>query len=68
MYKAAFFGQHDLYDKLVKQRDENHDARIGEFDGFSYASWRARAVFRSLEDMYEEGIITEKEYAECNLV
>lgn len=68
MYKAAFFHEYDLYEKLVKQRDENRDARIGEFDGFCYCSRRANAVFRSLEDMYAEGLLTEKEYNECTLL
>ena len=65
MYKAAFFGKHDLYEKLVKQRDENRDALIGEFDGFCYCSRRANAIFRSLEDMYYDGILTRSEYDEC---
>ena len=68
MYKAAFFGRHDLYDKLRKQRDENHGARIGEFDGFCYASWRANAVFRTLEDMLDDELITQKEYDECSIL
>ena len=68
MYKAAFFGRYDLYDKLVKQRDENSDALIGEFDGFCYSSQRANAVFRSLEDMYYDGILTRNEYDECTLL
>ena len=68
MYKAAFFGYHDLHDKLMKQRDENNDALIGEFDGFCWASWRANAVFRSLEDMYEDGLLTESEYDKCSLI
>lgn len=68
MYKAAFFGEHDLYDKLRKQCDENYDARIGEYDGFCYSSRRANAVFRSLEDMYEDGLLTESEYDKCSLI
>lgn len=68
MYKAAFFHKYDLYEKLVKQRDENRDARIGGFDGFCYASWRDNAVFRSLEDMYKDGLLTESEYRECEIL
>ena len=68
MYKAAFFHEHDLYDKLVRQRDENRDARIGGFDGFCYCSRRAHAVFRSLEDMYKDGLLTESEYNQCELL
>lgn len=41
--------------------------QIGEFDGFSYASWRANAVYRTLEDMCYEGLLTEKEYRECKV-
>ena len=65
MYHAFFFGYSDLAKKLRDQNEENNDALIGEFDGFSYASWRRNAVFRSLEDMYADGLLTEKEYREC---
>lgn len=65
MYKAYFFRNSELAEKLSKQAKENADALTGEFDGFSYASWRANAVYRTLEDMLYEGIITEKEYREC---
>lgn len=65
MYKAYFFRNSELAEKLGKQAKENVDALTGEFDGFSYASWRANAVYRTLEDMLYEGIITEKEYREC---
>ena len=65
MYHAFFFRNSDLAKKLREQNDENNDALIGEFDGFSYASWRRNAVFRSLEDMYADGLLTEKEYREC---
>ena len=65
MYKAYFFRNSELAEKLRKQWEENADALTGEFDGFSYASWRANAVYRTLEDMWCEGILTEKEYKEC---
>ena len=64
-YKAFFFGKHNLAEKLEKQIEENHDNVVGEFDGFSYASWRARAVYRTLEDMLECGLITESDYKFC---
>ena len=54
-------------EKLQKQSEENRDALIGEFDGFSFASWRANAVYRTLEDMCDEGLLTEKEYRECKI-
>lgn len=41
------------------------DALIGEFDGFCYSSRRRRATFRTLEDLFEDGIITEAEYDFC---
>ena len=44
MYKAYFFRNFMLAEKLEKQSEENRDALIGEFDGFSYASWRANAA------------------------
>ena len=67
MYKAYFFGKSELVEKLRNQITENYNNRIGEFDGFCYASWRAKAVYRTLEDMYKEGIITEGEYLFCEL-
>lgn len=67
MYKAYFFRNSILAEKLEKQSEENRDALIGEFDGFSYASWRANAVYRTLEDMCCEGLLTEKEYRECKV-
>ena len=68
--KAAmynFFRNFILAEKLEKQSEENRDVLIGEFDGFSYASWRANAVYRTLEDMCDEGLLTEKEYRECKV-
>lgn len=67
MYKAYFFRDSSLAEKLQKQSEENRDALVGEFDGFSYASWRANAVYRTLEDMYCEGLLTKKEYRECKV-
>lgn len=67
MYKAYFFHDSTLAKKLQKQSEENRDALIGEFDGFSYASWRANAVYRTLEDMLNEGLLTENEYRECKI-
>ena len=67
MYKAYFFRNTILAEKLQKQSEENRDALIGEFDGFSYASWRANAVYRTLEDMFDEGLLTENEYRECKI-
>ena len=67
MYKAYFFRNFILAEKLEKQSEENRDALIGEFDGFSYASWRANAVYRTVEDMFDEGLLTENEYRECKI-
>lgn len=67
MYKASFFGKHNLADKLREQITENYDSCIGEWDGFCFASWRARAVYRTLDDMYREGLITEEEYRFCEV-
>lgn len=52
---------------LQKQVVENINACIGEFDGFSYSSVRASAVFRTLEDMLKDKIITRDEYNFCNV-
>ncbi len=67
MYKAYFFRISTLAEKIQKQSEENRNALIGEFDGFSYASRRANAVYRTLEDMCDEGLLTEKEYRECKV-
>lgn len=65
MYRALFFHRFDLAKRLRDQNEENDNALIGEFDGFSYASWRRDAIFRSLKDMYVDGLLTEEEYREC---
>lgn len=65
-YKAYFFHKTDLAEKLEKQSRENLDAMVGEFDGVTYASWRARAVYRTLDDMFDSQIITLEEYTFCN--
>ena len=64
-YKAYFFHKFELAEKLEKQERENEDALTGEWDGMCYASWRAKDVFRTLEDMRDEKIIKESEYKEC---
>ena len=61
-YQAFFFGKSDLAHRLQCQQDENRDNHVGEFDGFCYSSARARAVFRTLEDMEKCGMISEEEY------
>lgn len=66
-YKAFFFRESDIAIKLQKQ-EENTDALIGEFDGFCWLSRRAFAVFRTLEDMYDEGLLTEDEYNKCRII
>ena len=39
-YKANFFHDWDLVQILQCQIEENLNARVGEFDGVGYASWR----------------------------
>ena len=65
MYKAYFFHKSALAKTLEEQIKENYDNSVGEFDGFSYASWRAKAVYRTLENMVEQRIITESDYRFC---
>lgn len=65
MYRAFFFHNFDLAERLRDQNEKNDNALIGEFDGFCYASWRRDAIFRSLEDMCVDGLLTEEEYREC---
>lgn len=67
MYKAFFHGKYDLAEKLQNQIKENYDHNVGEWDGFCYASWRARAVYRTLVDMCRENIITKEEYSFCEV-
>ena len=67
MYYSLHMGRWDLGERLRNQLQENNDAIIGEFDGLCHASWRANAVFRTLEDMVHDGIITREEYNFCNL-
>ena len=67
MYKSLFFGKSSLAEKLQNQIKENYDNCVGEFDGFCYASWRARAVYRTLEEMVAHGLITESEYGFCKV-
>lgn len=67
MYKASFFGKHNLANKLNEQIVENLNSYVGEWDGFCFASWRARAVYRNLEDMLREDLITQEEYAFCEV-
>ena len=67
MYYSLHMRRRDLGDRLRNQLQENDDAIIGEFDGFCYASWRANAVFRTLEDMVHDGIITREEYNFCDI-
>lgn len=67
MYKANFFHRYHLADKIGKQIEENCNYRVGDFDGFCYASWRANAVYRTLFDMYTQRLITEEEYRFCEV-
>ena len=67
MYKANFFHKYDLAKKLEEQITENYNHCVGEFDGFCYCSRRARAVYRTLVDMYREHLITEEEYRFCEV-
>lgn len=67
MYKVLFYVKSSLADKLRKQITENHNSCVGEWDGFCYAFWRARAVYRTLEDMLREDLITQEEYEFCEV-
>lgn len=66
-YKASFFGKHNLANKLNEQITENFNSCIGEWSGFCFASWRANAVYRTLDDMYRDGLITEEERRFCEV-
>lgn len=66
-YRARFFGKYDLADKLADQIEENSNYLIGAWDGYCYCSHRARAKYRTLEDMALDGIITENEYQFCDV-
>lgn len=66
-YKASFFGKSKLAVKLINQIEENYDYCVGEFDGFCYSSKRANAIYRTIEDMYKESLITKEEYEFCDV-
>ena len=61
MERMAYLKHNDCFDL------ERDVVEIEKFDGFSYASWRANAVYRTLEDMCDEGLLTEREYRECKV-
>lgn len=67
MYKANFFGKYELGEKLQSQINENHDNCIGEWDGFCFCSLRANAVYRTLYEMLQDGLITKEEYRFCEV-
>ena len=67
MYYSFHMHHWDLGEKLRSQLQENDDAIIGEFDGFCYSSRRADAVYRTLGDMFHDGIISREEYNFCNI-
>ena len=67
MYYSFHMHRWDLGKKLNEQLRENSNAIIGEFDGFCYYSRRASAIYRTLEDMLRDGIITREEYNFCNI-
>ena len=67
MYYSFHMHRWDLGKKINAQLQENNDAIIGEFDGFCYSSRRASAVYRTLGDMFRDGIITREEYNFCNI-
>lgn len=67
MYKAFFFGKSKLAEILQNQIKENYDNCVGEFDGMCYASWRAKAIYRTLEDMAKQNLITKSEYEFCQV-
>lgn len=67
-YKAYFYGKSDLAEKLSNQLKENENYFIGADDGFCFSSERANAIFRTLEDMQEQNIISKEEYIFCKEV
>lgn len=69
LYAALFFnnmdGNDELIEKLQNQIKENDNALIGAYDGFCYSSTRTYAEYRSLDEMYVQGILTLIEYEKC---
>ena len=64
-YKALFYHNWDLHERIEKQLDENFKAlRNGVFDGMCICIYN-NVTYRTLEDMLLDGIITEKEYDFC---
>lgn len=68
MYKAYLFRRDELAKKLEDQNTENVKACVGAYDGFCYSSDRAKAVFRTIEDMVEEGIISADDLDFCRVL
>lgn len=68
MYKAFFYSKSELAYKIQKQIKENDISCVGEWNGFCYASWRAKAVYRTLDDMLNTGLITQEEYKFCEIL
>lgn len=69
-YKAGFFHRYDLAEKLMHQIEENCNYCVSDsngFDGCFITSWYARAVYRTLADMYTQGLIAKEEYEFCNI-
>ena len=65
MYKAQAFHMWDLADKLMNQIDLNYRAiSNGGFNGFCYC-YDPTAEYLDFRDMYEKGILNEKEYNFC---
>jgi hypothetical protein len=58
LLKAYYYDEDDIAKKLEKQLDENRISLIDEYSNY---------VYRTLDDMRHDGIITDKEYGFCNV-
>lgn len=65
MYKAQAFHMWDLADKLMNQIDSNYRSVNNDmFNGLCY-HYNPTAEYLDFKDMYERGILNEKEYKFC---
>ena len=58
LFKAYYYNEDDIAKKLEKQLDENRNSLTDEYSNY---------VYRTLNDMNHDGIITDKEYGFCNV-
>lgn len=68
LYKAYFYHNNRLSKQLENQIDKNRNSKFEDgFDGFCYDSRYTNSVYRTLEGMLLDGVISNEEYEFCNI-